>query len=128
MKTTKTNIQFPFFATRDQARRTVKNLRSSGKVVSLKDNGKDLPRGQRWEVVITASVSVYKAVKPSKANKTKYSNKGWDIRKADTGIGGYKLYHDGVFLCHRDTKIECYQQGVKIGNQNKIETKSLNYK
>ena len=34
------NIQFPFFATRDQARRTVKNLRSSGKVVSLKDNGK----------------------------------------------------------------------------------------
>ena len=122
------NIQFPFFATRDQARRTVKNLRSSGKVVTLKDNGKDLPRGQRWEVVITAPVSVSKVVKPSKATKeVKYTNTGWDIRKADTGIGGYKLYRDGVFICHRDTKIECYQQGVKIGNQNKIETKSLNY-
>lgn len=121
------NIQFPFFATRDQARRTVKNLQSSGKVVSLKDNGKDLPRGQRWEVVITAPVSVSQDVKPSKVTKVKYSNKGWDIRKADTGIGGYKLYRDGVFICHRDTKIECYQQGVKIGHQNKIETKSLNY-
>jgi hypothetical protein len=75
------NIQFPFFATRDQARRTVKNLRSSGKVVSLKDNGKALPRGQRWEVVLQAPVIVSKAVKTSKASKVKYSNKGWIFAK-----------------------------------------------
>lgn len=128
MKNTKTTTQFPFFATRDQARRTVKNLRSSGKVVSLKDNGKDLPRGQRWEVVLQAPVSVSKVVKTSKVTKVQYSNKGWDIRKSETGIGGYKLFRDGVFICHRDTKIACYQEGVKIGNRNKVETTSLNYK
>lgn len=127
MKTTKTNIQFPFFATRDQARRTVKNLRSSGKVVSLKDNGKDLPRGQRWEVVITASVSVSKDVKPSKVNKVQYSNKGWDCRKSETGIGGFNVYYDGQFIFNSDYKYQASDKAKEYAHKHKIEVVTLNF-
>ncbi len=121
------NIQFPFFATRDQARRTVKNLRSSGKVVSLKDNGKDLPRGQRWEVVITASVSVSKDVKPSKLNKVKYSNKGWDCRKSTTGIGGFNVYYDDEFIFNSDYKYQASHEAKQYAHKNKIEVATLNF-
>lgn len=127
MKTTKTNIQFPFFATRDQARRTVKNLRSSGKVVSLKDNGKDLPKGQRWEVVITASVNVSKVVKSSKVTKVKYSNKGWDCRKSTTGIGGFNVYYDGQFIFNSDHKYQASAQAKQYAHTHKIEVVTLNF-
>lgn len=120
--------QFPYFVTRSQARATAKNLQANGKLAKVIDNGTAANVGQRWEVSMIGNTEHVekksaKKVKPSK----KHNNKGWDIRKVETGIKAYDLYFDGDFILRRDTKFECYQEGVKIGNKNKVETKSLNY-
>lgn len=115
--------------TREAARRTVRNLRASGKVCNLIDNGKHLQGCERWIVALTGVTTPI--VKPSrivKRHTRKFNNRGFDIRPLTSGVKGYDVYLDGEFLIRRDTKITAYSDALALAHKNGINTQTLCYK
>ena len=113
--------------TRSAARVSNNNLKSSGKVCTIVDKGISFKGNARWGVLVAATVapkSTRKVVKMSRPN----IRIGFDIRPVMSGIVAYDLYLDGEFILRRDTKLDVYEQAVKLAVKTKIDYSTLKYK
>ncbi|QXN60070.1 hypothetical protein KUA24_3 [Vibrio phage HNL01] len=113
--------------TRESARRTVRNLKATGKVCRIIDNG--IGSENRWMVDVQLSTPA-----PTKAHKRVVKvrstrvNEGFDIRKVNTGVKGFDVFYDGEFLIRRETKIDAYEAALKMAHRSKLNVSGLRYK
>lgn len=116
------------FLTRQAARNTNLNFKSSGKVSTLVDNGISSPVGERWTVLVEMNTPLT-SKKTKKIVKSRSNiNVGFDIRKVTTGVQGFDLFYQGEYILRRDTKLEVYEAGVIAANKMNVNYTTLNYK
>lgn len=113
--------------TRIAARNTVRNLKSSGKVAKIVDNGSSLKGLDRWAVSVIAVIPS-KAYPKRVSKVVKVKNKGFDIRPVTSGVKGYDLFLNGEFILRRDSRIEVYESGITFAQRAKIDYSTLSYK
>lgn len=116
------------FLTRQAARNTNLNFKSSGKISILLDNGISSPVGERWTVIVEMTTPLVTKKTNRVVKSRSNSNEGFDIRKVNTGVKGFDLFYQGEYILRRDTKLEVYEAGVVAANKMNVNYTTLNYK
>ena len=114
--------------TRQIARNTVKNLVAKGMLAKVVDLGTNASVGNRWVVrVLETATPTSKVAKVSRKKTVAWVNKGFDIRKVATGVKGFDLFYDSVFLNRRDTRLDCYELALELAHKEKLDITNLKY-
>lgn len=130
---THTTFENHTFKTRQQARAAKAHYKSIGQVCRLVDNG--LTAGaKRWQVVVEVTKTIVKgfkrSVKPKTIKQQINESQGFSVRRSISGLSGYNVFYNGVFLFNRDKRYEAVEHAKRIGRSmhlNSEELKQLRY-
>ncbi len=113
------------FRTRQQARNEKKYRASIGQVATLVDNGIEAGK-KRWVVVVEVTKTITKGFKRVAKKAVQVTIRpAFEVRKPSTGLSGYNVYYNGVFLFNRDKKYQAIQHAQKIGHSMNLHADEL---